>query len=142
MIQKLFFGGENVSSFVVNSGLFLLRVFTGLALALQHGLPKFPPSERFVEIVANMGFPVPVLFAWAGSVAELFGGLLLAIGFLTRPASFFIIITMFVAAFIRNAGSPFGDKELALLYAFIALLFIIVGAGKFGLDALVGRSNR
>jgi putative oxidoreductase len=123
-------------------GLALLRVFTGLTLALAHGIGKIPPSERFVAGVAEMGFPLPVLFTWAAGLAEFAGGLLLAAGLLTRPASFFILFTMFVAVFIRQAGDPFGDLELPLLFGMVALLYLLAGSGRFGLDALLFRRRR
>lgn len=86
-----------------------------------------------------MGFPLPALFAWAAALSELGGGLLLAIGLLTRPAALTVLITMLVAAFVRNAGAPFGDRELALLYGIAALLFLLAGAGRYSLDAQLRR---
>ena len=123
----------------VDAGLLALRVFAGVALALAHGLGKLPPSARFVGGVAEMGFPAPGLFAWAAGLSEFAGGLLLALGLLTRPAAFFILVTMAVAAFIREAGNPFGERELALLYGGVALLYLLAGPGRLSLDAVVGR---
>lgn len=120
-------------------GLLVLRVFAGLGLALAHGLGKIPPSERFISGVIEMGFPLPGVFAWAAGLSEFVGGILLAIGLLTRPAAFFVLVTMFVAAFIRQAGDPFGERELALLYGAVAVLFLFAGSGRFGLDALLLR---
>lgn len=122
---------------VADGALTLLRVFAGLSLALAHGLGKIPPSDRFVEGVANLGFPAPVVFAWSAGLAELAGGLLVAAGLATRPAAGFACFTMLVAAFGRHAADPFEKKELALLYGAILLAFVFVGAGRFGLDALV-----
>lgn len=127
----------------VDAGLLALRVLAGVALALAHGIGKLPPSARFVGGVAEMGFPVPGLFAWAAGLSEFAGGLLLALGLLTRPAAFVILVTMAVAAFIRQAGDPFGDRELALLYGSVALLYLLAGPGRLSLDAaLVRRLTR
>jgi putative oxidoreductase len=120
-------------------GLLVLRVFAGLALALAHGINKIPPSERFIGGVTDMGFPLPIIFAWAAGLSEFAGGILLALGLLTRPAAGFILVTMLVAAFIRQAGDPFGERELALLFGAVAALFIFAGSGRFGLDALLLR---
>ena len=122
-----------------DAGLLALRLFAGPALAFAHGINKLPPSERFLAGVVEMGFPMPLLFAWAAGLAEFGGGLLLAIGLLTRPAAFFILVTMFVAAFIRQAGDPFGEREPAMLFGAIALLYLIAGPGRFSLDAQLGR---
>lgn len=120
-------------------GLLALRVFAGLALALAHGIGKVPPSEGFVQGVTGMGFPVPVVFAWAGALAESLGGLLLALGLFTRPAAFFILINMLVASFVMQAGDSFLERELALLYAFVAFSYMLSGPGRLSLDWLRGK---
>lgn len=140
-IRALLFG-TTTNAPTADLGLLLLRLFTGLALALAHGRGKFPPSPRFIDGVAGMGFPAPELFAWAAAGAELIGGILLAIGLLTRPASLMIVATMAAAAFIRHAPDPFSDKEKALLFGAIALLFLIAGAGRFSIDAMLRRGGR
>ena len=117
----------------------ILRVFVGLVIAFGHGIKKVPPSDGFIESVANFGFPIPFVFAWAAGISEFIGGLLLALGLATRPASFFLIMTMLVAIFIRHGDDPFASKEKAILYFFIFLFYLIAGSGKFGLDRIVRR---
>lgn len=126
----------------IDLGLLALRLFAGPALAFAHGINKLPPSERFLAGVVEMGFPQPVLFAWAAGLAEFGGGLLLALGLLTRPAAFLILVTMFVAAFVRQAGDPFAEREAALLFGAIALLYLIAGPGRISLDAAIARRSR
>lgn len=137
MLKKILFGGETGLSPLANLGLTLLRVFAGAALMLAHGLGKMPPSERFVGGVEKLGFPLPGLFAWAASLSEFAGGALLALGLLTRVAGFFVAFTMAVAAFGVHLYDPFGKKELALMYLFIALLFMLKGAGDWSLDSFI-----
>lgn len=120
-------------------GLLSLRVFAGLALALAHGVGKVPPSAGFMEGVARMGFPAPALFAWAAAITESVGGLLLAVGLLTRPAAIFILINMLVASFLVQAGDPFLERELALLYAGVAVLYALSGPGRLSVDAWLAR---
>ena len=115
-------------------GALILRVFAGLALALAHGIGKIPPSEQFVSVVARMSFPAPEAFAWAAGLVELAGGLLLAIGLMTRPAAVLITITMLVAAFLGEAGNPFSDREAPLLFAAIAIYFVLAGPGRYSVD--------
>ena len=134
--------GTTVNARSTDLGLLLLRVFTGLALALAHGRGKFPPSPRFIDGVAKMGFPLPEVFAWAAAGAELIGGVLLAIGLLTRPSSALIAMTLGTAAFIRHANDPFGGKEKALLFLAIAILFLLAGAGRYSVDALIRGGKR
>lgn len=140
--KSLLFGGAGGRTQAADVGLLLLRLFTGLALAFGHGIGKLPPSAGFVERTGSLGFPIPEFFAWAAGLAEFGGGLLLALGLMTRPASFFIGFTMLVAAFGRHAADPFGQKEKALLYLAIAMLYLLIGAGRYSVDHWLGKKSR
>lgn len=111
-----------------------LRVVAGLSMALAHGWKKIPPADGFVGHLAGMGFPAPHVFAWLAALAEFGGGLLLAVGLLTRFAAISVAGTMFVAAFVAHAADPFGKKEMALLYFVIAFVFAIRGSGRISAD--------
>lgn len=124
---------------VRDAGLLILRLFFGLALALAHGLGKVPPSDRFIAGAAEMGFPLPSFFAWASAAAEFGGGLLLAAGLLTRPAALLIAINMVVAAFVRQAGDPFSELELALTYLVASVAILLTGPGRISLDQILRR---
>ena len=134
MIRKLAFGGMSPPSWLADLSLTLLRVGAGVAMALAHGWGKVPPTERFVGVVEGLGFPLPLLFAWAAGLAELIGGFLLAIGLLTRPAAFSLVLTMAVAFFLRHGADPFQAKELSFLYGLVFVVFAIIGSGRFGID--------
>ncbi|MGI9174805.1 MAG: DoxX family protein [Rhodothermales bacterium] len=134
-----FFIGAAPRAALTDVGLLILRVVTGLALALAHGLGKMPPSDRFVGMVEGLGFPAPGLFAWGSGFAELVCGLLLAVGLLTRPAALFIVLNMTVVVFLAHGGDAFGDREKGLLFGVIALTFLIIGAGRYSVDALLRR---
>lgn len=140
-VREVLFGGSGGGSASADFGLMLLRGFTGLALALAHGMGKLPPSPGFVENVAGFGFPAPELFAWGSGLAETVGGLLLAFGLLTRPSALVIVFNMMVAVLGAHADDPFSGKEKALLFGMIALMFVFVGSGRYGLDALFRRSR-
>ena len=138
-MRSLLFGGVRSNSVLFELGLTPLRLFAGLALCLGHGLGKFPPSPGFISRVEGFGFPMPALFAWGAAGAEIVGGVLLAIGLLTRPAAFFILCTMTTAVVFQHANDPFAGKEKALLFGFIALAFLCVGGGRWSLDARFAR---
>jgi putative oxidoreductase len=123
-------------------GLLVVRLFAGLALAFAHGIGKVPPSGRFVERVAGMGFPAPELFAWLAATAEFGGGLLLALGLLTRPAALLVAGNFLVVAGLAHAGDPFGDREKPLLFLAIAVLLALAGPGRYSLDAVLARGRR
>lgn len=132
-------GGAEGRSALLDFALLLLRAVAGAGLALGHGLGKLPVSDQLVSGVAQMGFPAPVVFAWAAALAESVGGALLAIGLLTRPAALSILCTMGVAFFVVHGADPFQAKEKAMLYGIIALAFLLAGAGRYSFDALIRR---
>ncbi|MEO7674059.1 MAG: DoxX family protein [Pyrinomonadaceae bacterium] len=137
MLKKILFGGESGLSPFANAGLTLLRIFAGAALALTHGIGKMPPSDGFIEGTARIGFPLPAVFAWAAAFSEFLGGIFLALGLFTRVSSFFIAITMLVALLGVHRADPFQKQELAFLYFFIALAFMLKGSGDWSIDSFL-----
>ncbi|KGJ90992.1 DoxX family protein [Colwellia psychrerythraea] len=86
----------------------------------------------------SIGLAPGYLMALMAGSAEFFGGLLLIIGFLTRPTSFVLAITMLVAIvtvhidnglFMANNGYEFGLSLIA-----ITLALFIQGGGKYSVD--------
>lgn len=137
MLKKLLFKTTPESSLFNEVTLTALRVAAGLLMAGLHGLGKVPPGEQLIGGVQSLGFPMPALFAWAAGLAELLGGIFLAVGFLTRPSAFFLAFTMFVACFGRHMADPWDVKELSLLYLAISLIFLSRGSGKFSIDNFI-----
>ncbi|NCA81206.1 MAG: DoxX family protein [Opitutae bacterium] len=134
-LKKHLFGAGSDS----NVGLLILRVFIGGAL-LTHGWGKmFGGLDGFTQGVAGMGIPLPQVSAFLAAFAESFGAILLALGLLTRPAAFLIAATMAVAVFVAHGGQPFSAQETAWLYLVPALFFLLKGAGRWSLDALVSQ---
>ena len=113
----------------------LVRVATALIMLFSHGVGKW---TNFSKIAPN--FPDP--FGFLGSTfslalvvgSEVFGAILLALGLLTRWASFSLLFTMMTAAFVVHWPDPFKNKELAILYALIFFFFTARGGGKYSLD--------
>lgn len=132
-----FLSAQNKNTSYNDYALLMLRVFIGLTMAFSHGLGKVPPPDMLVSGLESMGFPMPFFFAWAASLAEFAGGILLALGLLTRPAALSMTITMAVAAFVAHAADPFAKKEMALLYLVTSAFICLVGAGKISLDSLL-----
>lgn len=138
-VKQWLFGGDRSGGAATQLGLLVLRVFSGLSMALAHGLGKLENPERIINGLTEDGFLLPVLFGWAAIIAEFFGGILLALGISTRWMAGLILITMLVAAFWSHGGDPFGRQEKALLFAAISLLFVLKGGGKWSLDAVILR---
>ena len=137
-MKKLFFGNiEN--TLTTDFTLTLVRVFIGLSLMLAHGAGKIPVSEGFIEHVEQLGLPFPALLSWSAALSEYVGAFLIAVGLFTRPAAFFVAVTMFIAAFVNHAGDPFGSAEKGYLYFAFSLIFLVIGSGRFSLDSVVRR---
>ena len=130
--------GSGDTSRPTDLGLLVLRLGVGLSLAFGHGLGKLPPSAGFIDGTAEMGFPLPALFAWAAALSEFLGGLLLALGLLTRPAALFVALTMATAFFLSHGGS-FGEGEKALLFLVAALALLAAGGGRYAIDRVFRR---
>lgn len=137
MPKKVLFAGESGLSVAANAGLALLRIFTGISIATAHGIGKIPPGEGLVTRAEELGFPAPVVFAWAAALSEFLGGMFLALGLFTRLAAFFIACTMLVAILGVHAADPYQKKELAFMYFFVAAAFMLKGSGDWSVDALL-----
>jgi putative oxidoreductase len=137
--NDLVFGPAAVGSTAADAGLALLRVGAGVLLVLLHGLGKVPPQEGFVGWIGSMGFPAPLLLAWLAAFAEFGGGILLALGLLTRPATLILVVHFTIVVLIAHAGDALADRELAILFGLIAFAFLLAGPGRFSLDSLIRR---
>jgi putative oxidoreductase len=115
----------------------VLRLVAGF-LFIVHGTQKW------------IGFPVPPpggpadlnsLMGVAG-IIETIGGALLLAGLFTRPIAFLLSGEMAVAYFMQHAPGSFwpmlNGGELAVLYCFLFLYFVVAGPGPWSLDALIG----
>jgi putative oxidoreductase len=136
-VKPILFGGAGGGSAAADFGLLVLRLFAGISLAFAHGVNKIPPSDGFLARVETMGFPFPTGFSWAAGLSEFLGGLLVALGLFTRPAAFFAGTTMAVAGFLAHQADPFTDRQMALLYLAIMVLFMFTGPGRFSVDRMV-----
>lgn len=112
-----------------------LRIVTAF-LFLQHGTAKLfhvPYLPMFD------GLAVLSLFGIAG-VIEIGGGLLVLLGWFTRPAAFLLSGEMAIAYFhshvpLGNMLVPLRNEgESAVLFCFVFLLFSVAGAGTWSVD--------
>lgn len=108
-----------------------LRIMTGL-LYLEHGTQKL-----FGFPMGGQGGPLPTLFLVQG-VLEAVGGLLIALGLLTRPAAFLLSGNMAVAYFMVHNPQNFfpanNGGDAAVLFCFTFLFLFIAGPGALAID--------
>ncbi len=125
-----------------------LRIPAGI-IFIAHGSQKLfgwfggYGLEGTGQWMASIGIEPGVLMAGLAGSGEFFGGLLLLIGLLTRPAAVVTAFTMLVAIlsvhisnglFISNNGYEYA---LALLAISVSLAFS--GAGKVSADEIISR---
>lgn len=126
----------------------ILRVPVGLILA-AHGAQKLfgwfggYGLDGTGQWLASIGLGPGYLMALLAGSAEFFGGLALALGFLTRPAAFVNAIAMLVAILAVHIGNGLfmsnNGYEYALTLFVVSVAFVIQGGGRFAMDNVVLR---
>ncbi len=140
--------------------LLVLRL-SGIYLAWGHGVGKIQrllagEGGGFIDAVGGLGFPAPVVFAWLSAIGET-AGFLVALGLLTRASAVLGGGSVLVGAFLRHQAhlqllgalglkeippetlKGWGSPELALLYLICMITIVILGPGRYSLDALLWR---
>lgn len=125
----------------------LVRAAAGLFL-VPHGAQKLfgwfggyglDATGQF--FATKLGLPASLALV-AGTI-EVFGGLALAFGFATRIAAALVFGLMAVAVVQVHLGAGFfwtsGGYEYPLLWAIVALSFVVKGGGRYSVDAAIGR---
>lgn len=118
----------------------LVRATCGLML-LPHGIPKLTNpafAANVTGLLGGLGFVLPVAWFWFVVLLETVGGLILAVGLLTRLVALMITIKMLVISFavLLPAGRSY---EFTLMWALLVLAITLRGGGRRLLDHLIGR---
>lgn len=125
-------------SISLNLGLLIIRLGIGLSFAFNHGYSKISGGpETWEKLGANISYTgldfAHIFWGFMAAFAEFGGGLLLALGLLTRPAALLIACTMLVAILMHmSKGQPYSH---ALEMLSVAIGLALTGAGKYSLDA-------
>jgi putative oxidoreductase len=125
--------------------LLILRLAAGTGLAL-HGYPKARGGRIQAEQWMK-GMGIPPITADMVTVLEFVGGIFLILGFLTPLVGLFFVIqfgsiiwmkkSKMHASFIRTEqGRP--TYEIDAVYLLLALVFLVLGAGPYSLDGILG----
>ena len=128
-------------------GLLILRVGIGIMFVL-HGLPKLISGpETWTMLGGSMkalglGF-APTAWGFMAALSEFAGGILLTLGFFTRPACFFLLATMIVATMMHiGKGDPFLKYSHAMESGILFLSLILIGPGRYSLDGQIYTSRK
>lgn len=119
----------------------LLRVAAG-GILIVHGWPKIQAPTGLAGMLGGQGLPAPEFLSVLVSLTEFVGGILLVIGFLTRPAAVAATILLLVAAWFHWVafGQGFTGAEFPLLWAAVAFFFAIRGGNAHSVDTRIGRA--
>lgn len=120
-------------------GLLFLRIGIGVMFIL-HGYPKIMAgSDTWIHIgkaleVFHISFS-PMFMGLSAAVAEFFGGILLVLGLMVRPASAMMCVTMVVATAMHlGNGDEFQIYSHALESAILFFSLFFIGGGYYSLD--------
>ncbi|MEV0999767.1 DoxX family protein [Nonomuraea sp. NPDC050202] len=124
----------------------IARVATGV-IFVAHGWQKWQSGlGATTQGFREMGIPMPELAAGFATVVETVGGIFLILGLLVRPVALLLLINMLGAiAFVHGTKGVMvgeGGWELAGALAALSLLFLALGGGRIGLDAIFGAMFR
>jgi putative oxidoreductase len=119
----------------------VVRVVTGLFF-VSTSFGKFFDYSKEVDEFRGFEVPWPEVAVPVVGVVELVGGILLVLGFLTRPAAIVLALNMIGA--LATAGRVEGGS-FHLVYGpvlLIAMLFVAwVGPGRASIDERLARSH-
>jgi putative oxidoreductase len=94
-------------------------------------------------MIAKLGLEPAIGWAYFVSVVEFGGGILLAIGLLTRLAAAMLVIEFAVIVFAVKSAAGFfafkGGFELELLLGLLCLAIFFKGGGRFSVDHAIGK---
>jgi putative oxidoreductase len=120
----------------------LIRIVAGLSL-VPHGYPKlFVNPQRSAEWFEEIGFEPGLLWATAVGMVEVFGGICLAIGLLTRVVAVPILVFLATAiAYHWQFGFHWNNQgwEYPLFWWLVVFHFFVRGGGRWSADAWIGR---
>ena len=115
------------------------------AIFIWAGFGKLTAAAGTTAYFTKIGLPAPSLVYLLAVTVELGGGILMLLGLFTRPAA--IVLGLWCVATAVVGHSDFGDRNMQIHFmknltmaggfAYVVLL----GAGGFSLDALLGRRN-
>jgi putative oxidoreductase len=142
-LQDKFF---NLVSYAQTPFLLFVRLYWGWQIS-QNGWGKLHNLPHVTEFFAGLGLPAPGPTAIFVATFEFIGGILLAIGLLSRVAALGFVIDMTMAYITADreallsfwsAPEKFYGAD-PFIFLFVGLLILIFGPGKIALDTLLGR---
>ncbi|MBI2793380.1 MAG: DoxX family protein [Ignavibacteria bacterium] len=112
----------------------IIRIVLGVLMIYHGGRKLFGEFDNVVADIAEIGWPLPYIQAFATVFIEFAGGILLVVGLFTRPVAFASVVLFNIITFLYLYVNPFPAKEKALLYLILSVYVFFMGPGKFSVD--------
>jgi putative oxidoreductase len=147
-IAKIYMAFTSALSHLQSPLLLAIRLYWGYQFA-QDGWGKLTHLDKVTEFFASLSLPAPHMTALLVALVELGGGILFALGILSRLTSLVLFVNMTMAYlsvpddrvnFSHIFSKPddfYGAGPYT--YWFAALLILILGPGLFAVDTLIQR---
>lgn len=123
-----------------------LRIYLGISLLIK-GIKFFVDPDQANMYMDMMSIPFfDYLSIHVVSVVHVAGGILLAIGIITRIAALVQVPILFGAVFFvhmqQGLFSRGQDLEYVILVLFLLLVFTVYGGGQLSLDYILDRRTK
>lgn len=89
----------------------------------------------YAKWLADLHYPLPALFAYAGKGAELLGGIALLLGVWVRVFTLPLTLTLILITFTMGHGKILTDDQHPFISALLCAVFFCLGAGVWSIDA-------
>jgi putative oxidoreductase len=143
LVEFVLLGSSDLEQYAI----LLVRVSIGLFFAISGANKLFSAggTKQVYDTLVEAKVPFPRLMAYFVSAVEFVGGSLVAVGFLSTPASGALLIDMIVATVTTKISAvPKGLSALSwvddflyfpeVLYVLFFIWLICSGPGKFSVD--------
>jgi putative oxidoreductase len=138
---------DNIATSTADILLLIGRILLGW-LFFKAGWDKLMNMKGFVGYLTNLKVASPEFWAWPATLAELLIGIALILGVATRYAALFAVVYVIITIALAHRyweypaaqqGNQFNHflKNLAIMGGALALF--VTGAGRFSLDAMLGK---
>jgi putative oxidoreductase len=127
---------------LLDTGLLLFRLLAGFALLRVHGLEKIVNYQEEVRSIPDpfgLGGEVNVAIA---IFSDVFCALLVMGGLFTRLAALSVLCTTLVGLLFVHINDPWHGKDVPMVYSIMFLVILLLGPGRYSLDAKVSKSLR
>jgi putative oxidoreductase len=123
-------------------GLAALRL-AAAAIFMNHGRQKLfvYGFTGVTGAFTQMGVPFPGIMGPLIGLLEFFGGIALAMGFLTRLVTLGFVFDMLGAILLVQLKRGFSGYELEFLLLGSSVALLLTGGGRFSVDALIARRD-